>query len=211
MLAQLADTTAYEYWCDYATSGTGRYGRFRFNAATLGTGTAGYTVPADQYSESTLTEQPTGGPGQASYRQNLAVVDVASFYSLLNLPTPGVFPMAPYPARARTLSDSISFSASLQATSIQGLVDKGGTTITGGIAQHRYRYENSFRRKVSASLIGQDYFDPGDEYAFENLPGALPGETWIVSNVNVTVSNGEMITKVGCRTADWLSAVRRGS
>lgn len=206
-MAQIIDTMALEFFCDYEPSGTGRYGRLRVHAATIGSGTPDYTVPT--HLSGGVVEDDDEGPGQAHYRQNLQVADLNGFFNAWHLPMPGIFPAAPYPANARVLSDSIAFSKNIQATAIQSLKDKDNATITGGIAQHRYRYENSFRRKASVSLATQDWVEPSDELEFPGLAGALDGETWIVSSVSFSASGGELTTAVECRTGDWYTAVRR--
>ena len=205
----LIDTTAHETYIDYPD--TDSYGRVRVHAGTLGSGTADYTIPASPTVEARV-RSVAANPGQAHYRQNLNVADRNGFYNLRHLPLPGSFPYAPMPSRARVLNDSIAFSSNVQATAVQQLRDKDNNIIVGGIAQHRYRYESTRRRLLTATLRGHDYIEPGDEIEIEGAKGALDGETFVVSQIEHRLNtDGEMVTRITARTSDWARAIRRAA
>jgi hypothetical protein len=90
-------------------------------------------------------------------------------------------------------------------------VGKDNETILGGIAQHRFRYEASYRRRATVLLAAQDWVEPSDELAFTDVAGQLAGETWVVSTINLSLTEGQLDVRVDCRTSRWYAAARRAA
>jgi hypothetical protein len=105
----------------------------------------------------------------------------------------------------------VGWANPFQAQSLIPIVGKDNNTIYGGIVQHRFRYESSYRRRASVTLVSQDYIEPSDEYAFPGLRGQLDGETWLVSTINLSFSEGRLESRIECRTSKWYAAVRRSA
>lgn len=211
VFATICEQLAQEFWVEYETSGTGRYGLLHVNAHTLGAGSAGYTFNTEKFLSGRVAEDVAAGPGMVSLRQNRGgEISQNTLADAFGVPNVGNFPNFPYPATARILSDSIAFARDVQATSIQALTDKDGGTINGGIAMHRWRAENVRRRMVQFTCTEHDWIEPTDEIAV-SVRGALSGETWVVSSVAWSLEDGRFESRVVGYTSDWMTAVTRAS
>lgn len=217
VFAEWCDRLVLECWRRYRTSGDARYGEVNVNLWTFGSGTAGYTFAGHRSTSNfenvislRLHESSRDGAGGVFYRQ-----DNPAFGPLLQslefLPLVGTFPTAPYPVTGRVVNDSIAYVETTTLSVLLGWPKADSTLETGGVARHRYRRENTSRRRVTAVVEGHDWVEPVDEVAFDDPghTGLAATETWVVSNRSVRYEESKITTTFECVTADWLGAVMR--
>ena len=211
VFAELIDQIAYEFWCEYKVSGAERDGSIRIHAWTLGTGTGTYTFEASNglLVGTRINLNSVNAPNHVNYRSNIPLFRNNEAVNSKHLPTVGTFPTHPYPSRGTPLVDTLSFAHQLSATSLLALKDVDDVSISGGVATHRYRLENTQRRIISFEVAGHDWIEPGDEISVLRPGMVAAADSWIVDSFSYEFSDGVWKTQVEALTTDWLDAIRQ--
>lgn len=194
-LLSLADRLVQEVWIKHTTSGTGRYGQFRWNLWTFGTGTPAWTFygrggasVSDILPGGPTLIQTGRGPGKTFYRQdNPLPGDFVS--SIIDLSLFAHFPVGQsYPENSGLLEDSLSEQSSAGVHPQIAFPDANGDDVFGGIANFRYLQERATCRRVEFDVINHDWMEVGDEIAISDPDGRglTTAETWVISSVKYT-------------------------
>lgn len=197
-LLSLADRLVQEMWVKHTTSSTGRYGQFRWNLWTFGTGTPSWTFygrggasNSDIRPGGPTIEQTGRGPGKWFYRQdNPLPGDFVS--SIIDLSLLAHFPVGQsYPENSGLGEDSLSEQSSAGVHPQIAFPDANGDDVFGGIANFRYLAERLSCRRVEFDVINHDWMEVGDEIAISDPDGRglTSAETWVISSVKYTWDN----------------------
>lgn len=210
-LLSLADRLVQEMWVQHTTSGTGRYGKLRWNLWTFGTGTAAWTFYGRGGASNADIDPPgprliqTGrGPGKTFYRQdNPLPGDFVS--SIIDLGLLAHFPVGQsYPENSGLLEDSLSEQSSMGTHPQFAFPDANGDDVFGGIANFRYLQERLTCRRVEFDVINHDWMSVGDEIAISDPSGRglTSAETWVVSSVHYTEDKGgQLVATIDATTS----------
>lgn len=213
---ELCDKAGMESLRRYFTSGAGRYGRIVANAWTRW-GTAGYTFLSYPVQGAQilapgikLTEDRRAGTGQAYYRQDTPSASQRT-WDMDGVPYLGTYPAVPYPPNDRVVNDSFAAFASDALLPETIMEDKNSVARYDGVAKHRYAAENSWRRQIEFEVVSHDWLEPADTIAVSDalLTGIAATEVWVVNNLRLAISGGEMKTTVQAVPTHYQHAIRR--
>jgi hypothetical protein len=215
VLQEWVDRAAQELWREYAVSGDARYGRLRTNLWTLAGSTEygfrgyGSTNPNICAPGISFINDPRKGPGQAYLRNDSPAVP-AEGRNIEQIAVLGNFPTFAYPPNDRVLNDSYGQHADISVSSLLPLRDKNNNIIPGGVAMHRYRMENSFRRAIEFTVVGHNWMQPSQIVTIDDTTGTgiTTAETWVIDNIDTTISGGTLKARIQCTSTDWLKAIR---
>lgn len=224
----ICDRLVQQMWTRCRTTGTGKYGCHMINVWDFGLGTAGWTFYGRGGAANSTVAAPgiklmrnARGPSQVFYRNNNPLV-LGEIRTLANVPLAGTFPSGAYPAVGRELDDSMALVVTAQTeTTAHGngafsplepfpSDDEDAIDRFGGPAFLRYWMESLRRRRVSFTVYGHDWMEPGDEIAIDDPDGRglTTAETWVIDSVSYSIdSDGALKADIEATTASLEKAI----
>jgi hypothetical protein len=211
------DRLVQQMWTRTRISGWGTYGGLMINVWDFGFGTSGWTFYGRGGGANSTVAAPgiklmrnARGPSQVFYRQNNPLLE-GELYTTTNLPLAGTFPSAPYPPGGRELNDSLALVANDSFSVLQPFPtdEDDAADRVGGVAYLRWWQETLVRRRISFTVYGHDWMEPGDEIAIDDPlgRGLTTAETWVIDAVRYTLDGTAIAASIEATTSSLAKAI----